>query len=201
MACGNSNHRSVDAPGKHAGVLGALRLCDHVDRSIVRAYTRFGAWYRHAPPPELGNEAATDLSQLEGLQTTPPALCCQCVHDAQLPLLTVLRELLGDDEMETACVLFVDREQRFARRLLRVEGHASSVDLRIRAIIAAALRLDAAGLLVAHRHPSGRPYPSEQDIEATRTLIGLSAKLDLAVHDHIIVTADVGYSMRQSALL
>jgi proteasome lid subunit RPN8/RPN11 len=54
---------------------------------------------------------------------------------------------------------------------------------------------------VVHNHPSGSPEPSRQDIDVTRQIIEAGKRLNIAVHDHIIVGAQGHVSMRAKGLL
>ena len=56
-----------------------------------------------------------------------------------------------------------------------------------------------AGLV--HNHPSGSPEPSRQDIEVTRQIADAGKRLNIAVHDHIIIGAQGHVSMRAKGLL
>jgi len=77
----------------------------------------------------------------------------------------------------------------------------ASVMLPIREIIAAALRRDARGLILAHNHPSGDPGPSAADIAATRALARVAASLDIRLHDHLIFAGSECRSLRALGLL
>lgn len=80
-------------------------------------------------------------------------------------------------------------------------GTMTTLSLRMRALLGEALRYDAAGLILAHSHPSGHCRPSGCDIAATRRLAEVAAALDIALVDHLIFTTDAVYSMRAGGLL
>lgn len=52
-----------------------------------------------------------------------------------------------------------------------------------------------------HNHPSGDPQPSRADIELTRRIADAAKRLDIAVHDHIIIGAKGHASLRAMGLL
>ena len=54
-------------------------------------------------------------------------------------------------------------------------------------VFAAALKLDAKSIVVAHNHPSGDLTPSLQDRELTARLADLGDRLGVRLLDHIIV--------------
>ncbi|MBY0345199.1 MAG: DNA repair protein [Sphingomonadales bacterium] len=80
-------------------------------------------------------------------------------------------------------------------------GTPSSLTLRMRALLGEALRLDAAGIILAHSHPSGACRPSGCDIATTRRLVDIARALDIVLIDHLIFTTDAVYSMRAGGLL
>lgn len=80
-------------------------------------------------------------------------------------------------------------------------GTMSALSLRMRELIGDALRHDAAGIILAHSHPSGHCQPSGCDIAATRRLAEVAGALDIAVVDHLIFTRHAVYSMRAGGLL
>lgn len=80
-------------------------------------------------------------------------------------------------------------------------GTMTSLTLRMRALLGEALRHDAAGIILAHSHPSGHCRPSGCDIAATRHLVEVARALDITLVDHLIFTTDAVYSMRAGGLL
>lgn len=59
-------------------------------------------------------------------------------------------------------------------------------------IFSAALKAGASSLILAHNHPSGNIKPSSADISLTQKITAAGGFLDIAVLDHIIITAE-GY--------
>ena len=80
-------------------------------------------------------------------------------------------------------------------------GTMTTLSLRLRALLGEALRHDAAGIILAHSHPSGHCRPSGCDIAATRRLVEIARALDITLIDHLIFTTDAVYSMRAGGLL
>ena len=80
-------------------------------------------------------------------------------------------------------------------------GTMTTLAIRMRALLGEALRLDAAGIILAHSHPSGHCRPSGCDIATTRRLAGVARALDITLIDHLIFTTDAVYSMRAGGLL
>lgn len=80
-------------------------------------------------------------------------------------------------------------------------GTVTKIGIRMRALLGEALRHNAAGIILAHSHPSGHCRPSECDITATRRLAEVALALDIRLIDHLIFTTDAVYSMRAGGLL
>lgn len=112
----------------------------------------------------------------------------------------LLAPLFAGLEGEKLVVLCLDAE----RQVLGVDeypGLADEAALPIRPILAASLRRDAAGLIIAHNHPSGSATPSRADLEATRRLAEAAALLDIRLHDHLIFAGGECRSFRELGLL
>jgi DNA repair protein RadC len=68
-------------------------------------------------------------------------------------------------------------------------------------VVKRALELSAAGMILVHNHPSGDPTPSRADIEMTKQIVDAAKKLDISVHDHLIVGRDGHLSLRAAGLV
>lgn len=80
-------------------------------------------------------------------------------------------------------------------------GGLHSAPVPLRQIIARALSVEAAGLILAHNHPSGDAAPSREDVAATRRLAEVGQALGLRLHDHLIFAGGSCQSFRASGLL
>jgi len=91
------------------------------------------------------------------------------------------------------------------RRVLGCDESAvtpgDSAPLPIRDILAAALKRDSRGLILAHNHPGGDPRPSAADVAATRSLARAAASLGIRLHDHLIFAGGDCRSFRELGLL
>lgn len=109
--------------------------------------------------------------------------------------------LAPGDSHERCHVIFVDARRSPLGDASVGLGSRNTLSLRMRAIFGEALRLNAAGLILAHNHPSGHCHPSGCDIAATRRLAEVAEALDIELIDHLIFTAEAVYSMRAGGLL
>jgi len=70
-----------------------------------------------------------------------------------------------------------------------------------REVFAAAIRHNAASIIVVHNHPSGDTEPSSDDLDVTTRLISAGNILGIEVADHVIV-AEGGYtSLREAGVI
>lgn len=102
---------------------------------------------------------------------------------------------------ERGHVIFVDARRGWLGDAPCGIGTMSVLTVRMRSLLGEALRLNAAGLILAHSHPSGHCRPSGRDIAATRRLADVAGALDIALVDHLIFTRHAVYSMRAGGLL
>ncbi|MBI4346121.1 MAG: DNA repair protein RadC [Elusimicrobia bacterium] len=90
-------------------------------------------------------------------------------------------------------------------RLLHVEtvsiGTLTASLVHPREVFGPAVERAAAGLIVAHNHPSGDPRPSAEDRAATRRLERAGRILGVPLLDHVVVAESGYYSFREEGLL
>lgn len=70
-----------------------------------------------------------------------------------------------------------------------------------REVFAEAITDRAASIICAHNHPSGSLEPSSQDIQITRQLKDAGTTLGIQLLDHIIVTKDGFFSLKEKGML
>ena len=68
-------------------------------------------------------------------------------------------------------------------------------------MIKRALDLAASAIVLVHNHPSGDPTPSLADIEMTKKIVDAGQRLNLVVHDHVIVGRKGHFSFRSNGLI
>jgi DNA repair protein RadC len=113
----------------------------------------------------------------------------------------LLAPLFADPGGETLALLYLDG----GRRVIAVDAYRAAgrdeILLPMAAIFRAVLNREAAGLIMAHNHPSGDPAPSRADIAATRRIAQTAANLGLVLHDHLIFAGAECRSFRELGLL
>ena len=73
-------------------------------------------------------------------------------------------------------------------------GGLSYAPIHPREIFKGALKRSAAGIILAHNHPSGQVNPSQRDREETRRIRAAGELLGVRLYDHIIVGGGTYYS-------
>lgn len=66
-------------------------------------------------------------------------------------------------------------------------GSLNTSVVRIGELFRAAVRANAAAMIVAHNHPSGDPSPSPEDINVTREMVKAGKLMSIEVLDHVII--------------
>lgn len=102
-------------------------------------------------------------------------------------LLDYCKMALSYQKKEQFRILYLNRKNILIADELQQEGTIDHTPVYPREVIKRALELGASALILVHNHPSGDPTPSRDDIEMTKEILEAGKKLDVLVHDHIIV--------------
>lgn len=81
------------------------------------------------------------------------------------------------------------------------EGSLSNSIVHPREVFQPAILQHAAAIIVAHNHPSGDAFPSEEDREITRMLVEAGKTLKIPVLDHLIIGDGTYYSFQEEGAL
>lgn len=93
-------------------------------------------------------------------------------------------------------VLPLDAERRVLSEPVLVSlGDPSTTVVAPDAVFAAAFKVEAKAIILAHNHPSGDPTPSVQDRELTAALATLGEQLGIGVLDHLVLGESVADSV------
>jgi DNA repair protein RadC len=112
-----------------------------------------------------------------------------------------LRLMLKDQEFESFWVIFLDSQNRVLTAEAMFRGTLSQTSVYPREVVKRALQVNAAGLILAHNHPSGLAEPSEADRILTRALREALALIDVRVLDHFVVGSGMTVSFAERGLL
>lgn len=107
------------------------------------------------------------------------------------------RALLTGLRKERFYVICVSTQMKVLGQRIIAEGDLSEVMAYPRLVVETALNQNAYGVILCHNHPGGEALPSIGDVDVTRDLEALLAKLGIGLMDHIIVADGRTYSMIQ----
>ena len=105
-----------------------------------------------------------------------------------------LRLLLGGRNHEVFMALFLDAQNRVLSSEELFRGTLTQTSVYPREIVVRALHHNAAGVILAHNHPSGVAEPSQADRWLTDQLKAALGLVDVKVIDHFIVAGSEGFS-------
>jgi len=103
---------------------------------------------------------------------------------------------MGRLEREELRVLVLNTKNVVQRVSTVYVGNVSASLVRVGELFRDAVRLDAAGIVLVHNHPSGDPTPSPDDLHLTAEAIAAGRLLDVDVLDHVVIGHDAWVSLR-----
>lgn len=109
--------------------------------------------------------------------------------------------LLKDKPHEEFWAVFVDAQNRVTQAEMLFRGTLSQTSVYPREVLKRALEVNAAGIILAHNHPSGVAEPSQSDRLLTQTLKQALALVDVRVLDHFVVAGANGVSFAEMGWL
>ena len=131
------------------------------------------------------------LSELRRADTlTSPAHCAR-----------FLRIRLRRREREVFAVVFLDSQHRVIQYEELFQGTIDGTSVHPREVVRAALRHNAAAVILAHNHPSGVAEPSQADVRITERLRQALGLIDVRVLDHLVVGDQEVVSLAERGLL
>ena len=98
-----------------------------------------------------------------------------------------LASKLRDRQAEVFAVVFVDNRYRVIAYEEMFQGTIDGASVYPREVVRAALRNNAAAVILAHNHPSMVAEPSQSDERITRRLRDALALIDVRVLDHFVI--------------
>jgi DNA repair protein RadC len=108
---------------------------------------------------------------------------------------------IANSDRENFVVLVLDARRKCVGKQIVSVGTLSASLVHPREVFKPAIMLNAAGIVVAHNHPSGDPTPSAEDRDATRRLQKAGELLGIPVMDHVIVAGEKFFSFRETGIL
>jgi DNA repair protein RadC len=98
-----------------------------------------------------------------------------------------VREEFRGLDRESFRVLLLNTKHQLLRLVEVSLGSLNASIVEPREVFKAAILASAAGVILAHNHPSGDPTPSSEDVAITKRLVKAGELVGIAVLDHIIM--------------
>ncbi|MDD4880434.1 MAG: DNA repair protein RadC [Gallionellaceae bacterium] len=112
-----------------------------------------------------------------------------------------LRLKLAGLPHEVFLVVFLDAQNRVLEAEELFRGSLTQTSVYPREVVKRALAHNAAGVILAHNHPSGVAEPSQADRWLTDQLKAALALVDVKVLDHFVVAGGSGFSFAERGLI
>jgi DNA repair protein RadC len=103
---------------------------------------------------------------------------------------------MGRLEREELRVVLLNTKNVVLRIATVYQGNVSASLVRVGELFRDAVRLNAAGLILVHNHPSGDPTPSPDDLHLTAEALAAGRLLDIDLLDHLVIGHDAWISLR-----
>ncbi len=108
---------------------------------------------------------------------------------------------MGRLEREELRVVILDTKNHVLRVATVYQGNVSSSLVRVGELFRDAVRLNAAGVILVHNHPSGDPTPSPDDLHLTAEALAAGRLLDIGLLDHVVIGHDAYVSLRDRGVV
>lgn len=139
------------------------------------------------------------VSYVNKVKASERTMIC-CSEDTYRVLLRAW-EMDTLDLQESFCVLMLNRANQVLALYRLSTGGITGTVADPRLVFAAALKVCACSIILAHNHPSGSLKPSRADEELTRKIKEAGRMLDISVLDHLILTSETYLSFADEGLL
>jgi DNA repair protein RadC len=113
----------------------------------------------------------------------------------------VFRPLLISERVEIFVSIMLNSKNRIMSYEIVSRGSLSTSVVHPREVFSTPVRLQAAGLIFLHNHPSGDPAPSMEDQQCTIRLVEAGKLLGINVLDHIVFGETDYYSFAENGTL
>jgi len=111
------------------------------------------------------------------------------------------RDNLEKQKRELFYVVLLDNKNKKLREVKISEGSLTASLVHPREVYNPVIRDSAAAVIFVHKHPSGDPAPSPEDIEITRRLKEVGEVMGVRVLDHVVIGHDRYFSFSDKGML
>ena len=129
------------------------------------------------------------------------------VDDSNLPVISTPKDVVAQltelrhNKREHFVVLYLNARNQLVHKETISMGTLNANLVHPREVFEPALKHSAAGIMVAHNHPSGDPKPSEDDLEITKRLAEAGKMMGVELLDHVIIATNKHFSFKEAKLL
>ncbi|WP_281322707.1 RadC family protein [Flavobacterium aestivum] len=106
----------------------------------------------------------------------------------------VMQPIIGELSHEEFWVLFLNNSNKILFKTQLSKGGMTGTVVDVRIVFKIAFEQNAAAIILAHNHPSGKLQASDADIQITKKIKTAGQQLDIPVLDHVIITEKGYYS-------
>ncbi len=106
-----------------------------------------------------------------------------------------------DPHVEELLALLLDGRLRLLGEVRVARGGRGGIGILPADVLRPAVQAGAAGVLLAHNHPSGDPRPSKADVATTRQIQEAAQLLGVELVDHLVIGDNSFVSLRLQGLL
>jgi DNA repair protein RadC len=114
----------------------------------------------------------------------PAIKCSKDAYDLMLP------NWADIEYTESFYVILLNRANKVLGVFRISSGGLAGTVVDPKKVFQIALKANAAGVILAHNHPSGNAKPSKSDMDITKKCVEAGKFLDMAVLDHVIITKE-----------
>lgn len=98
-----------------------------------------------------------------------------------------IQSQLTTEEREIFMVIFIDNQHQVIKCTPMFSGTLNHVEVHPREIVREAMKSNAAAVILAHNHPSGRAEPSKADRAITERIVKACLFMEIRVLDHLVI--------------
>jgi DNA repair protein RadC len=141
--------------------------------------------------------AALEICRRKNRQQLPEIPMIKSSSDAY----QILRHDLEHQQVEEFWLMVLNQANKVLHKERLTRGGITSSVVDVRLIFKTALEKQGTGIIVAHNHPSGNLKPSPEDLAITKKIKLGGEILQIALLDHLIISANHYYSFADEGLL
>jgi len=112
-----------------------------------------------------------------------------------------LQKNIGYEKKEKFVILSLNKRNNLIKISVVSMGSLDANVVHPREVFKEAIQCSAAGVILAHNHPSGNIEPSQEDLALTKRLRKAGAILGIDILDHIVVSSKDFYSFKENYLI